>query len=353
MKNKYHGPAFIFVYLLLSVLIHISVAQPSKAGDSSRIITDMAGRSITIDGDANRIVTSFKPATLCILSLGLQDKLVGVDTSSLRDKLNLSVFPGMADLPGVGTKSMGLNYESIMSLNPDLIILYAQKDGKELSKQFEKINIPAIIILPENFASIKTSLKIIAEAVGEPERISTVEKAMDSVMALVEKRVAAIPQKSKKTAYYASPRGLFSTATGNMLQDEMFTKAGLINVAHNLKGYFQDISPEQFVKWDPDMIVLSQHMKSRVIRKLNSPVLKNVTAIKAKRVYKSPSSLAPWDFPSPLSVLGTLWLADRAYPKLFADIDLLKEIDSFHAKIFSKSLKEMKGALDDQIYEKL
>ncbi|MCP4671569.1 MAG: ABC transporter substrate-binding protein, partial [Desulfobacula sp.] len=266
---------------------------------------------------------------------------------------NLSVFPGMADLPGVGSKSMGLNYESIMSLSPDLIILYAQKDGKQLAKQFEKINIPAVIVLPENFAGIKKSLQIIAMAVGEPERSLILEKAMDSVMGLVEKRVSAIPENRKKTAYFASPRGLFSTATGNMLQDEMFIKAGLINVAHDLRGYFQDISPEQFVKWNPDMVVLSRHMNSKVIRKLNNPVIKNVKAIKTKTVYKSPSTLAPWDFPSPLSALGTLWLANRAYPKLFADIDLSKEIDSFHIKIFGKSLKQMNGTLDDQIYEKL
>jgi len=352
MRIKYPRPTFIFICFLLSVFIHISVAPQSKAGPS-RTITDMAGRRITIDKDVNRIVTSFKPATFCILSLGLQDKLVGVDTSSFRDRLNLSVFPGMADLPGVGSKAMGLNYESIMSLSPDLVILYAQKDGKELARQFEKINIPAVIILPENFSGIKTSLKIIARAVGEPERSLMVEKAMDAVLELVEKRVAAIPLNRKKTAYFASPRGLYSTATGNMLQDEMFTKAGLINVARDLRGYFQDISPEQFVKWDPDMVILSQHSKSKIIRKLNNPVIKNVKAVKAKTVYKSPSTLAPWDFPSPLSALGTLWLANRAYPELFADIDLSKEIDNFHTKIFGKSLKQMNGALNDQVYEKL
>ncbi|MCP3872845.1 MAG: ABC transporter substrate-binding protein [Desulfobacteraceae bacterium] len=351
MKIRYHRPAPVFICLLISALLHIGFSPQSKA-DSRREITDMAGRRITIDSDVNRIVTSFKPATLCILSLGLQDKLVGVDTSSLRDKLNLSVFPGIADLPGVGSKAMGLNYESIMSLSPDLIILYAQKDGKELAKQFEKINIPAIIILPENFDGIKTSLKIIAMAVGEPERSLNVEKAMDYVMGLVEKRVAAIPQNRKKTAYFASPRGLYSTATGNMLQDEMFTKAGLINVAHDLEGYFQDISPEQFVKWNPDMVILSQHSKSKIIRKLNNPAIKNVEAIKTKTVYKSPSTLSPWDFPSPLSALGTLWLANRAYPEFFDTLDLLKETDRFHVKIFGKSLKQMNGSLNDQIYEK-
>ncbi|MCP4670132.1 MAG: ABC transporter substrate-binding protein, partial [Desulfobacula sp.] len=237
MKIRNYRPAPVFICFFISALLFMGFTPQSRA-DSKRIITDMAGRRITIDGDVNRIVTSFKPSTLCVLSLGFQDKLVGVDTSSRRDKLNLSVFPGMADLPGVGSKSMGLNYESIMSLSPDLIILYAQKDGKQLAKQFEKINIPAIIVLPENFAGIKKSLQIIAMAVGEPERSLILEKAMDSVMGIVEKRVSAIPENRKKTAYFASPRGLFSTATGNMLQDEMFIKAGLINVAHDLRGYF-------------------------------------------------------------------------------------------------------------------
>jgi iron complex transport system substrate-binding protein len=41
-----------------------------------------------------RIVTSFKPVTLCALALKMQDRLVGVDTSSRKDKLQLAVFPG-------------------------------------------------------------------------------------------------------------------------------------------------------------------------------------------------------------------------------------------------------------------
>lgn len=333
-----------FCCLVSALIILFALSQTADAG-SKRTVKDMAGRRVTITGDVNRIVTTFKPATLCVLSLGLQKKLVGLDSSSGADRLNLAVFPDFAKLPGVGSKSMGLNYESIMSLNPELVILYAQKDGRKLADQFESMNIPAIIIFPETLESIKSSLKLIAEAVGEPEKTTRAEKAMETVILLVEKKIATLDDTQKKTAYFASPRGLFSTATGNMLQDEMLTKAGLINVAHDLKGYFQDISPEQFISWNPEIVAISQHMKAKKLKKLDNPAIKNMRAIKNKRVYRCPSNLAPWDFPSPLSVLGILWLANKAYPDLFKETDIQAVVNSFHTKIFGKSLEQMGGKL--------
>jgi len=340
----------IFSFLLF-LLFHVCILQEGIAA-SSRTITDMAGRSVTIDGKVNRVVTTFKPATLCLLSLGLQNKLVGVDSSSKRDKLSIAVFPGIKRLIGVGSKSMGLNYEAILSLNPDLVILYAQKDGKELAKQFERLKIPSIIILPENFSLIKTTLKLIAKAVGSKGDAYIAIEPMDNMISLVKNQLSSLSDEKKKTAYFSSARGLYSTATGNMLQDEMLDKAGLINVAHDLKGYFQDVSPEQFISWDPEIVLLSQHLKSSAIRDLASPSIKNVSAIKNKLVYRSPSSLAPWDFPSPLSALGVLWLAEKAYPELFSQIDLQKEINNFHIKLFGKSLEAMGGTLNDQIYKR-
>lgn len=337
------------VLIFAAVMAAIALSPPAVHALQDRTVKDMAGRTVKLNSSTDRIITTFKPATLCVLSLGLQSRLVGVDTSSIRDRLNAAVFPEIAEIKGVGTKTMGLNYETILSLKPDLVILYAQKDGLELAAHLEKMNIPSIIILPENFKGIKASLRLIADAAGDMKSVARAEKAMDSVLETVEKKVASIPENSKKTAYFASTRGLYSTATGNMLQDEMFSKAGLINVSHDLRGYFQDISPEQLIKWNPDMIIISQHMKSSRISNLDTASIRDINAVKNRQIYRSPSNLAPWDFPSPISVLGVLWLAEKAYPDLFQDTDLLKEINGFHQTLFNKSLDQMGGRLNDRI----
>ena len=134
-----------------------------------------------------------------------------------------------------------------------------------------------------------------------------------------------------------------------MIQHEIFTIAGIDNVSGKLTGYFQDISPEQLFNWNPDIIVLSRHMKKSEANRLSNKGLARVAAISNKQVYRCPSSLAPWDFPSPLSVLASLWLAKKVYPAHFSDINLADKVNEFHRALFGQTMDQMGGRLDETI----
>jgi len=349
-SHKKHGQIVYWLscFLLTAVLLVFPVPDPVNAG-GTRMITDMAGRRVAIKDPVNRIVTTFKPASLCVFSLGLAGKLVGVDNSSRQDWLHLAVFPGIAGVEGVGTKTTGINFETLVSLKPDLVVLYAQKEGIALADRLSAMNIPSIIILPETFDTIKETLQVIAGAAGEPEKSLMVGRCMDEVTQLVAKRVDRIDEKAKKNGYFASAIGLFSTTTGNMIQNEIFIQAGIKNVSKDLTGYFQDISPEQLVKWNPDIMVLSQHLKKGETHLLSGKPLQEIKAISQKAVYRCPSSLAPWDFPSPLSVLATLWIAQKAYPERFSDLDIMDKTDEFYQNLFQKTMTQMGGTLNDRV----
>jgi iron complex transport system substrate-binding protein len=340
------APRIIGLALMIGLLL-----LPASAKADRLVITDMAERTIRLDGPAKRLVTTFKPATLCLFCLGLQNRLVGIDTDSRRDPLHQAVFPGVTEIPAVGTKSAGLNLETIVSLKPDLVILYAQKDGRQLADRLDALGIRSLIILPETFDSIKQTLELIARAAGSAPDVIPATGLMDEVLTLVERRLSDQAIEKKKRAYFASPRGLFSTATGHMLQDEILTRAGLINVSHDLRGYFQDISPEQLIRWNPDIIVLSRGLDVNLVRRLDTPVFQAVTAVTAGAVYRFPSSLSPWDFPSPLSALSTLWLAQKAYPDRFDPDQTRAVIEQFHQRLFGRSLSEMSGELGDIVFK--
>ncbi len=325
-------------------------ASPMAAGQDERVVTDMVGREVVLSGNVGRIVTTFKPATLCVLSLGLQERIVGIDASSRRDRLNRAIHPDVDAITSVGSKSAGINIETVVALDPQLVLLYAQKDGVVLADRLQSMGIPAIIILPESFESIRESLRIIARAVGDPQRLSRTEEAMHAVLAVVEQAVGDIAVDDRRTAYFAAPRGVFCTATGNMLQDEILSRAGVVNVAHELSGYFQDISPEQFLQWNPEIVILSQTLSDRDVQPLENAPINSVRAVAARAVYRCPSDLSPWDFPSPLSVLATLWVASKAYPERFVRVDVAAEVDRFHERLFGLTFTQMNGRLNDLVY---
>ncbi len=338
---------FLSALLFISILVIPILAGAGQA--EPRVLEDMAGRSVVITSPVNKIVTTFKPASLCVFSLGLAHKLVGIDTSSKKDRMHQAIFPNVVNLAGVGSKTMGINFETLVSLKPDLVILYAQKDGLALAQRLDAMGIPSMVILPETFDTIKASLALIARAAGIERNPESVANEMDRILDIVNQGLKGLTLEGKKTGYFASARGVFNTATGNMLQDEIFTRAGVDNVSHNLTGYFQDISPEQLVKWNPDIVVISQHMKTGEARRIFDTALKEISAVAGHRVYRCPSSLAPWDFPSPLSALACLWTAQKTYPERFLDLDIKKIADEFHANLFGRTMSEMGGTLSDEI----
>ena len=153
--------------LLTAVCLVFTPRMVSALENHERIITDMAGRNVVIAGPVHRVVTTFKPASLCVLSLGLAHTLVGVDNSTRKDPLQLAVWPEIGNLAGVGTKSMGINLETLVSLKPDLVIFYSQNDGLPATEKLTAMGIPCLVILPESFDSIQRAMEIIAQAMGD------------------------------------------------------------------------------------------------------------------------------------------------------------------------------------------
>lgn len=315
------------------------------AGPSGRVVTDMAGRTVNLPAQAKRLVTTFKPASLCVTALGLHDRLVGVDTDSKRDRLQLSVNPSIARLPAVGQKTTGLNFEAILAVNPDLVILYAQKDGIAIADRLVDHGVSAIVIVPEKMQSLYAALSLIAGAAGLPEKADQTIAACRRVTQLAGRRVAPIEADRRKLVYFASAGGVFSTATGDLLQDEMIVMAGAVHAGHDLSGYFREISPEQFIAWNPDVVVISGHGARRTQKMLQQPQFSGVSAVSSGQIYNFPSNIAPWDFPSPLSALGVLWLAEKCYPERFEDVDVRAEIDRFHRTLFGKGFGALGGDL--------
>ena len=232
-----------------------------------------------------------------------------------------------------------------MSVNPDLVIMFAQKDGIAMADRFVAHGVAAIVILPETLPTLYDTLRLIAEASGVPERAAHTIAECRRVIDLAHQGVASINPEKQKVVYFASSLGTFTTASGDMLQDEIIRKAGGRNAGHALSGYFREISPEQFIAWNPDVIVISGPNTPRSREIMQQPQFAGVNAVAEDRIYAFPSNIAPWDFPSPLSTLGVLWLAKTCYPQRFTDVDLQAEIDRFHKALFGKGFAELGGRL--------
>ncbi len=127
-------------FCLTSVLCATAL---SRAAHAEVIIHDARGRDVAI-GNTSRIVSIGGAITEILYALGLQDRIVGVDTTSL--------FPlnALKDKPNVGYMRQ-LSAEGVLGLNPQLILAIEGSGPKETLEVLETAKIP-LVTFPETYS---------------------------------------------------------------------------------------------------------------------------------------------------------------------------------------------------------
>lgn len=292
-----------------------------------------------------RVVTTYKPATDIVLALGGKDKLVGVNDGAKKDPLLVKLDGNLSSKLGeVGSKKSGLNIEQIVALKPDVVILYPTKKSDDTVKKLTDLNIKVVSINPERIDSLQSDIIKVGNAIGESEKSEKMVAYYKEKIAYVTKKL--IPIKSKKTVYLAGAHGILSTCSGDFLQHEIIEVAGGTDVASNLKGGWNDVSVEQVIAWNPDVIASVMYCPEGSPTKIiGNEYLQTVTAIKNKKVYQIPSNIAPWDMPQPSSILSILWMSKTLYPEEFNDLDIHQVTNEFYKNFYGKSFDELGGTL--------
>jgi iron complex transport system substrate-binding protein len=137
----------------------------------------------------------------------------------------------------------------------------------------------------------------------------------------------------KRLKVYVAGSDIFKTFAGDFFQTFMVRNAGAVSVSEQLTGGKVDVSPEQVLIWNPDVIILTSYTKESVSDVLANPKLQNVAAVRDHRVYVMPKYVVSWDMPVPESFLGTMWLAHKLYPN-HVHFDMALEIALFYQQFY-------------------
>lgn len=334
---------FISKKSLKSALLIITAAVLffSNAAGAEIYVKDMAGREVAVPDKVEKIVTTYKSATQFVLALRAGDRLTGVSLKSDKQPLFTALEPDIASLPVVGSKRKGLNMETILEAEPDLVILFPYGDGPELADRLKSHGVASIIINPESLTLIKKTTLLLGEALSQEEQADNIIDAYNKILKTVE-HTAELPRSEKKIIYFGNSE-ITDTVGAEMLQTAVIEHAGGINPAAELKTGFIKISPENIIKWNPDLAVLSQFYKGDIDSILEDSRFSQVNAFKQGQIYRFPSSLEPWDFPSPSSYIAVVWLARTAYPEKFANLNYQKMVNEFYKTLYGKSFEEIGG----------
>ncbi|MBE6570303.1 MAG: ABC transporter substrate-binding protein [Ruminococcaceae bacterium] len=313
----------------------------TENGSGEITVTDQAGRVVTLSEPADSLVSSYYISTALLVALGCEDNLCGIEMKADTRELYKLAAPQLLDLPAVGS-GKGINVEETAALSPDLVVLPARLSDSVAS--FEELGIPVIVVNPETQADFEACVTLLAEVTGKTERGSDLLAYYRDKMA---EAAALTADLERPDVYLASSGAYLRTCTDNMYQSDLIEMAGGNCVSDVLTdGYWTEISAEQLLLWNPEYILSVQGADYSLDDIRADTALSGLKAVENDSLYVFPSEIEAWDYPTPSSVLGVLWLTYQLHPEVYTKDQYVTEAKHFYKTYFDIGVTEAQLGLE-------
>jgi iron complex transport system substrate-binding protein len=311
---------------------------PPKA--QARPFTDSGGRRVELPDEVRRVFPAGPPASVTLYAVA-PEKMLGWTRAPSREARPF--LPARyADLPEVGRltgRGNTVNLENVVRLTPDLVIDVGDTTETYVSladRVQEQTGVPAVLI-GGRLVETPATLRSVGALVGASERAETLADYAEAVLDEVQQKTAKIPVAERPSIYVArGPKGL-ETAVAGSIGSEVVDLVGARNVVgkETAPRTIVDVSPEQILAWQPDVIVTIDRRFHAVVR--TDPLWREVAAVRAENVHFVPDLPFSWlDAPPAANrLIGLLWLAKLLYPTAFSQ-DIRAEARRFYALFYQQ-----------------
>jgi iron complex transport system substrate-binding protein len=297
-----------------------AVAAPALAQGS--FVTDSAGRRVAVPRRAQRVFPAGPPAAIQLYTLA-PETLIGWPRANRADAREF-LLPGIAERPEVGRltgRGNTANLESVIAAQPDLILDTGslRQTYVELADRVQAQTGIPYALLDGRFEAIPRSYALLGELLGRTARARELADHAQDTMRTVASRIAALPLQQRPRVYYArGPAGL-ETGLGGSINIEILEYMGVQLVSAGQPGGLANVSMEQVLHWDPEVIITIDEQFAATVR--NHPLWQGVRAVRDGRVHLSPKLPFGWvDFPPGVNRLpGLWWVGKMVYPALFPE----------------------------------
>lgn len=222
-------------------------AAPSAAATAAFPVTvnDFQNRAVTVPKRPERIVSIGPSITEFLFALGAGPRVVGAD--------DFSDEPAAAKtLEKVG--GIKVNFEKVVALRPDLVLSVKFSDGT--IEKLTSAGLLVVVVDPQTASDVARTATLLGRAVGaEGDALARdIQKKVDDVRA---KTAAAT---NKPRVYHeidaSDPTKIFTVGPGSYI-DDLITIAGGVNIAAKATTAYPQLSAEEILRADPEVIVLA------------------------------------------------------------------------------------------------
>ena len=326
----------------------------------TREITDMAGRKVMVPAAENiESVFSAGPVAAIFLYMVAPDKLLGWNYE-LNDVEKSIILDKYQDLPNFGMGD-AVNYEAVIAANPTIAINSGKINDAMVSDcdaLSESLGIPVVAVDNELNNSAE-AFRFMGELLGVEDHAEELAQYAEQVFTDIN-ALSDIPEEKKVSVYFGNGEDSLETAPRGSQHAQILDAINAVNVA-DLElgdGSRVQISAEQLLAWDPDVIVVNGEPKadksgsSAAEDILSNPDYASLKAVQDQKVYGTPNAPFSWvDRPAgPNRLIGMRWFSALIYPE-YIKCDINEEIHKFfdlfyHVDLSDEQLENvLKGTL--------
>jgi iron complex transport system substrate-binding protein len=378
--------ALLILMLLVAVGCGPEAAeQAARQGDDAawRTVADMRGARVRLPAKLERVVTvSDGLVETAMIHFGQAEALVGLGSSCVQrsfrydfpsrsgggyryeDGMNPAALlhPRLRDLPLIASSGTALNYESLASLAPQVLILRAgsctlpsweDESTQKVVQKVEALGIPVVVLKgPPCYDSprvehISEELAILGEIFDRAAEARQLAAYLEGISAMIQTRTSGIPEQAKPRLLLLglSPKARASGGAGNTKGFNTIESYFIETIANARNAYtglggrssYLLLSTEQIYALAPDVIVLptasGYHPPEELYAAPYYQSLQHLKAVQERRVYALPWT--PCNCAKRLEYpLEMLIIAKAAYPERFEDIRTYEWALSFYQQLY-------------------
>ncbi len=231
-------------------MLALAAALLAPVAAQAVTVRDASGRDVTVN-DTSRIVSVGGAVTEILYALGLADRIVAVDTTSL--------YPAEAlrQKPNVGYMR-ALSAEGMLGLNPSLVLAIEGAGPKETVAVLQAATVP-LVRVPDRYTAdgIVEKVRLVAAVAGARERGECLAKQVATDLGALTALRRKVTQPKRVLFVVSFLNGKPMVAGRNTAADAIIGLAGAVNAIDTYEGYKQ-ISDEAVIAANPDTVLAMQ-----------------------------------------------------------------------------------------------